>query len=92
MAKRKKSKGSNAAMDSPVGGRRHLSVDISEAENGYIVNASGSGDNGDYWSKKFIAKDKPESLRISSSCLAGAESKGSKKKSSGKKKIMLKKG
>lgn len=94
MAKRKKSKSGNGAMmASPSsGGRSHLSVDISDAENGYIVNTSGSSNDGEYWSKKYIAKDKPDSLRIASSCLAGGSSKGGKKKASGKKKLSLKRG
>ena len=94
MAKRKKSKGSSAGMAVPSsGGRGHLSVNIDDAENGYIVNASGSGSgDGEYWSKRYIAKDRPEALKISNSCLAGGSSKGGKKKASGKKKLTLKRG
>lgn len=92
MAKRKKSKGGNGAMAVPQSsGREHLSVNIDNAENGFIVNASGGGDGGDYWSKRYIAKDRPEALKISNSCLAGGSSKGGKKKG-GKKKTMLKRG
>lgn len=93
MAKRRKSKGANQAAPSSIGGSSHLSVNIDDAENGYIVNASGSGSGeGDYWSKRYIAKDRPEALKISNSCLAGGNSKGGKKKSGGKKKIALKRG
>lgn len=94
MAKRKKSKGGDAVgMAVPSSGRNHLSVSIDDAQNGYVVNASGDS-GGEYWSKKYVAKDKNESLRIASSCLAGGgRSKGgSKKKGSNKKKISLKKG
>lgn len=93
MAKRKKSKGGNGVMAAPSSGRSHLSVNIDDAENGYIVNASGSGSgDGDYWSKRYIAKDRPEALKVSNSCLAGGHSKGSKKKGGNKKKTSLKRG
>ncbi len=94
MAKRKKSKGSGATMAAPSSGRSHLSVNIDDAENGYIVNASGSGSgDGDYWSKRYIAKDRGEALKISNSCLAGGHSsKGGRKKAGGKKKTALKRG
>lgn len=88
MAKRKKSR---AVSMGPIGERGHQSVGIDDAENGYIVNHSGSGKNGEYYSRRYIAKDRPEALRISSSCLSG-NGKGGKKKSGGKKKIALKKG
>lgn len=90
MARKKKSKGNAVGMASPSSGRNHLSVSIDDAQNGYVVNASGDS-GGEYWSKKYVAKDKNESLRIASSCLAGGgKSKGGKKKG-GRKKISLKK-
>lgn len=95
MAKQKKSKGSagEVPMSSSGGSSRH-SVDISEAENGYIVNVSGEtgGKESKYYSKRFIAGDRPEAIRISSTGLAGSNKKGGKKKSHGKKKSMLKRG
>lgn len=92
MAKRKKSKGDGANQVAPSSGRSHLSVNIDDAENGYIVNASGGGGDGDYWSKRYIAKDRPEALKISNSCLAGGRSSGGKKKGGNKKKTSLKRG
>lgn len=91
MAKRKKSKG-NSAVPMSSGGRDHFSVNIDPAENGFVVNASGGGGDGEYWSKRYIAKDRGEALKISNSCLAGGGSKGGKKKAGGKKKLMLKRG
>lgn len=93
MAKRKKIKGNGAMLASPSSGRSHLSVNIDDAENGYIVSASGSGSGeGEYWSKRYIAKDRPEALKISNSCLAGGASRGGKKKANNKKRIGLKRG
>jgi hypothetical protein len=93
MAKRKKSKGGDMAAPSSIGGSGRLSTDITDAENGYIINVSGEtgGKKPSYFSKRYIASDRPEALRIASSCLAGGSKKGSKKKSSGKKKIALRK-
>ena len=93
MAK-KKSKGNSSPVSSIGGGSSRHSVDISQAENGYIVNVSGEtgGKESKYYSKRFIASDRPEAIRISSSALAGSSSKGGKRKSSGKKKIALKRG
>jgi hypothetical protein len=93
MAKRKKSKGGDAAMAAPSsGGSERLSTNIEGAENGYVVNVSGEsgGKDSRYFSKKFVAMDRPSALRIASSCLAGGSSKSGKKKSSGRKKISLK--
>lgn len=95
MAKRKKSKGGDMAAPSSIGGSSgRSSVDISEAENGYIVNISGEtgGKESKYYSKRFIAADRPEAIRISSSALAGGGHKSGKKKASSKKKIALKRG
>lgn len=96
MAKRKKkSSGSDESVGMAVSssGSGRQSVDISEAENGYIVNVSGEtgGKENKYYSKRFIAADRPEAIRLSSSALAGGSRKGSKKKGS-KKKISLKRG
>ena len=93
MAKRKKSKGGDAMMAAPSsGGSERLSTNIEGAENGYVVNVSGEsgGKDSRYFSKKFVAMDRPSALRIASSCLAGGSSKSGKKKSSGRKKISLK--
>lgn len=95
MAKRKKSSGGNMAAPSAIGGGSgRLSTDITDAENGYIINVSGEtgGKKPSYFSKRYIAADRPEALRIASSCLAGGSSKGGKKKASGKKKLSLKRG
>lgn len=95
MAKRKKKSSGNDAsvgMAVPSSGRSHFGVNIDSAENGFIVNASGGGDGGEYWSKRYIAKDRPEALKISNSCLAGGASKGGKKKGNNKKRIGLKRG
>jgi len=93
MAKRKKTKGANASLPMQSSSNGRLSTDISDAENGYIVNVSGEtgGKNPSYFSKRYIASDRPEALRIASSCLAGTKG-GNKKKSGNKKKIALKRG
>jgi hypothetical protein len=84
MAKRKKV---------PSSGSGRLSTDITDAENGYIINVSGEtgGKKPSYFSKRYIAADRPEALRIASSCLAGGSKKSGKKKSGGKKKFSLRK-
>lgn len=93
--KRKKSTGGDAAvpMMASGGGSGRLSTDITDAENGYIVNVSGEtgGRKPTYFSKRYIAADRPEALRIASSCLAGSKAKAGKKKSSTKKRISLNK-
>jgi hypothetical protein len=92
MAKRKKSGSGQLAMGSPVGGR-HISTSIDEVDNGFIVNVSGEGKNGEYSSKRMIAGDKPSALRIANQFLSGSSSrKGGKKKGGSKKKIALKRG
>lgn len=90
MAKRK-SKGGNAEMAVPSGGR-HFSTSIDQVDNGFIVNVSGEGKNGEYSSKRMIAGDKPSALRIANEFLSGGSRKSGKKKASGKKKSMLKRG
>lgn len=98
MAKRKRKKSSSggdiAAPSAIGGGSGRLSTDITDAENGYIINVSGetSGKKPSYFSKRYIAADRPEALRIASSCLAGGSSKGGRKKGVVKKKISLKRG
>jgi hypothetical protein len=92
MAKRKKSKGAGMAIGGSPSGSRHISTSIDEVDNGFIVNVSGEGKNGEYSSKRMIAGDKPSALRIANEFLSGSSRKGGKKKASGKKKIMLKKG
>ena len=90
MAKRKKSKNTGAVMGSPSGSR-HISTSIDEVDNGFIVNVSGEGKNGEYSSKRMIAGDKPSALRIANEFLSGSSRKGGSKKVGGKKKISLKK-
>lgn len=91
MAKRKKLKGGDAVMSSPSRSR-HISTSIDEVDNGFIVNVSGEGKNGEYSSKRMIAGDKPSALRIANEFLSGSSRKGGRKKvSGGKKKISLKK-
>lgn len=90
MAKRKRNIG-GMAMASPGGGG-HMSTSIDEVDNGFIVNMSGEGKNGEYSSKRMIAADKPSALRIANEHLSGGSKKGGKKKSGGKKKISLKRG
>lgn len=95
MAKRKKSKGGDmAAPVSSGGGSGRLSTDITDAENGFIINVSGetAGKKPSYFSKRYISPTRDGALKIASSCLAGGSSKGGKKKSGGKKKISLKRG
>lgn len=93
MARKKKKSSGDAGGSSPMGGSGRLSTDITDAENGYVINVSGEtgGKESKYFSKRYIASDRPEALRIASSCLAGGSSKHGKKKSGGKKKIALKK-
>jgi len=92
MAKRKRSDKGQASMGSPVGSRKHISTSIDEVDNGFIVNISGEGKNGEYSSKRMIAGDKPSALRIANEFLSGSSRKGGKKKSGAKKKLMLKRG
>jgi len=89
MAKRKKKSAGNATIGSPVGGR-HFSTSIDQVDNGFIVNVSGEGRNGEYSSKRMIAGDKPSALRIANDFLSGSAKKSGKKKGN-KKKISLKK-
>lgn len=91
MAKKKSSKNAGMAIGSPSGSR-HISTSIDEVDNGFVVNVSGEGKNGEYSSKRMIAGDKPAALRIANDFLSGSSSKGSKKKSGNKKKISLKRG
>ena len=94
MAKRKKSRGGNVpSAPQSIGGSGRLSTDITDAENGYIINVSREtgGKKPSYFSKRYIASDRPEALRIASSCLAGGNKKGGKKKGGGKKKFSVKK-
>jgi len=92
MAKRKKSKRGDVAMATPSGsGSRHISTSIDEVDNGYVVNVSGEGKNGEYTSKRMIASDKPAALRIANEHLAGSSKKGGKKKGGQKKRFSLKK-
>jgi hypothetical protein len=79
MAKRK-SKGNTAMAPSPSGPERK-SVEMEEAENGYIVRVSHEGKNG-YSSKRYVAFSQPEANRISA---AGMSALSSKKKGGGKK-------
>ncbi len=88
MAKRNKIKNSFPARST---GR--LSTDISDAENGYIVNVSGEtgGKKSQFFSKRYVAGDRPEAIRIASSCLAGRGLHKSGRKKGDKKKVSLKK-
>jgi hypothetical protein len=92
MAKRRKSKGGNQAAPSSIGGSRHISTSIDEVDNGFIVNVSGEGKNGEYSSKRMIAGDKPSALRIANDFLSGSSRKAGKKKGESKKRISLKRG
>lgn len=88
MARKKKSTGGNTAAPSSIGSSSdRMSTDISSAENGFVVNVSGEtgGKKPSYFSKRYIAYDRPEALRIASSCLAGGKTKGKKKGNKGKK-------
>ncbi len=93
MAKRKKSKVMDAMASAPSSGSGRTSIDISDAENGFVLNVSGEsgGKERKYWSKKFISPTREGALMIASSQLSGSKkSKG--KKSSGRKKISMGKG
>lgn len=91
MAKRKsKSKGIGVAM--APSSHRHISTSIDEVDNGFVVNVSGEGKNGEYSSKRMIAGDKPSALRIANEFLSGSSKKSGSKKGSNKKKISLKRG
>lgn len=94
MAKRKKkSTGGDAVASSPIGGSGRLSTDITDAENGFIINVSGEtgGKESKYFSKRFISPTREGALVIASSHLGGGKHKG-KKKGGSKKRIALKKG
>ena len=80
MAKRK-SKGSNAAAQTPSMPERK-SVETEEAENGFIIRVSHEGKHG-YEAKRYIAFSQPEAQRIAAqgmSCLS-SKKRGGKKKS-----------
>ena len=92
MAKRKKkSSGDAVGMAVPSSGSGRTSVDITDAENGLIINVSGEmgGKESKYFSKRYISPTREGALVIASSHLAG--SKKGKKKSGGRKKITSKK-
>ena len=93
MAKRKKkSSGDAVGMAVPSSGGGRTSIDITDAQNGFILNVSGEsgGKESKYWSKRYISPTREGALVIASSHLSG--SKKGKKKSGGRKKISLKKG
>ena len=91
MAKRKKKSTGGDVASAPIGGSGRLSTDISDAENGFIINVSGEtgGKESKYFSKRYISPTREGALVIASSHLGGSKSKGKKK--GGKKKIALKK-
>ena len=78
-----------SGLDTPM---RADAFDITDAENGLIINVSGEmgGKESKYFSKRYISPTREGALVIASSHLAG--SKKGKKKSGGRKKISLKKG
>lgn len=84
MARKKKSGGDVASV--PSGGPKRLSVSIEEAENGFTINCSGSGKNGEYHSKSYVAPNERGAIRLATQGLSGigTKSKGKKKKSKGK--------
>ena len=91
MAKRKKkSSGGDMAAIGVPSRSRHISTSIDEVDNGFVVNVSGEGKNGEYSSKRMIAGDKPSALRIANDFLSG-RSKGGRKKTGTKKKISTRK-
>ena len=93
MAKRKKKSSGDAGMAVPSsGGSGRTSIDITDAENGFILNVSGEsgGKEPKYFSKRYISPTREGALVIASSHLAG--SKKGKKKGGNKKRIALKKG
>jgi len=85
MARKRKGKG-EAAQSPMMGSGESLSTGIDQAENGFIVNVSGtSGKNGGYFSKRFVASSRPAAMRIAAHHMAGAaKSKGGKKKGKGR--------
>ena len=89
MAKRKKSKGMNAAPSAPSSGGGHLSTSIDDAQNGFIINVSGEDKKGGYFSKRFISPTRGGALVIASQHLAGSKKGG--KKLGKSKRIALKK-
>ena len=78
----RKSKGATVNSPMPSLGNR-MNTEISEAENGFVVNVSGEtgGKKPNYFHKRFIATTRPEALSIAASHFTGAgKSKGAKKK------------
>jgi hypothetical protein len=94
MAKRKKSKGDAIGMSATSsGGSGRLSTDITDVENGYVINVSGEtgGKESKYFNKRYISPTREGALVIAASHLGGS-TKGGKRKGSAKKKLMLKRG
>lgn len=86
MARKKKNSGGDS-IASPYGGPRRMSINIEEAENGYTINCSGSGKNGEHHSKNYVAPNERGAIQIASahfSSMGKAKGKKGKKKSTGK--------
>lgn len=91
MARKKKSR-DDVAQSAPSGGPKRMSVSIEEAENGYTINCSGSGKNGEYHSKSYVAPNERGAIRLATQSLSGigTKTKGKKGKK-GKAKIAVSK-
>ena len=82
---------------STSGGSKRITTSIESAENGFIVHTSsdsGSGPDGSYTSKTFVAPNHETALRIASAHIANCGPKGKGKKgkgSKGKSKIAISK-
>lgn len=91
MARKKKNRGGDS-IGPPSGGPRRMSISIEEAENGYTINCSGSGKNGEYHSKSYVAPNERGAIRLATQSLSGigTKTKGKKGKK-GKAKIAVSK-
>lgn len=83
MARKNKSSDAVGVPQSSGSSRRHMSIGIDEAENGFTVNVSCEGKDG-YDSKRFIAPNERSAIRIATQGISGLGPKGKEKK--GKKK------
>lgn len=86
----RKKKNYDQVAQAPSNGPRRINIGIEEAENGYTINCSGSGKNGEYHSKSYVAPNERAAIRIATAGIAGMGSKmKGKKGKKGKGKIAL---
>ena len=87
MARKKKSKGSDASAPMAMNMPARISLSIEGADNGNIIHLSGEsgGNKSKYFSKNMIAPNLNRAIRISTSHLRSMATKTKMKKASGRK-------